>query len=683
MERLVGGHRRAWRARRHRAHPRPRRPLRGGRGVARAASRAAGGRAGRGRRELADGARFGPFEALATPGHAPDHFALIAAGRASPATRCSARAASSSPPTPGRSPAISAALERLREREDLDVLCPGHGPPIVGPRGEARSSTSIIVSSASGCCWRRSPQGVARRTELLDAAWPDVPAELRPVAAVSLRAHLDKLEDEGLACPTPAWSARYGSVSMPPRSATSNSPAPKVGHAKEAEVAPPAARKSSAERSGASFSTDSPFPPIADYGFLSDCHTGALVASDGSIEWMCMPHFDSPIVFGAMLDRGAGSWRVGPYGVYVPAGRRYVPGTNLIETTWMTPQGWLRVVDALTIGEWHDNKEGSSHTRPPTDFDADHLLVRVIECIQGEVQVEMVCEPMLEYGSTPAKWSVADTGDEGGYAFDASDGRDASFACSATCAWASRATACTRATRWAKASGASARSPGPRASAGPRTAEQAEEYLDRTSHFWRGWLADGTYPDHPWRYHLERSALALKGLTFMPTGALVAAPTTSLPETPHGERNWDYRYCWMRDASFTLWGCTRSGSTGRPTTSSSTWPTSSATRTARCRSCTGSRARRTWRSRRSSTSRATRARARCGSATARTTSARTTCSARCSTRCTCTPRSATTSPSACGRCSPTRCNARRRSGRSPIRASGRRAESLVTTSPPS
>jgi GH15 family glucan-1,4-alpha-glucosidase len=89
---------------------------------------------------------------------------------------------------------------------------------------------------------------------------------------------------------------------------------------------------------------------------------------------------------------------------------------------------------------------------------------------------------------------------------------------------------------------------------GPHTVEQAEEHLERTSHFWRTWLAEGTYPDHPWRFHLQRSALVLKGLTFMPTGALVAAATTSLPETPGGERNWDYRYCWMRDASFTLWG---------------------------------------------------------------------------------------------------------------------------------
>ncbi len=294
----------------------------------------------------------------------------------------------------------------------------------------------------------------------------------------------------------------------------------------------------------------SPFPPIADYGFLSDCHTGALMASDGSIEWMCLPHFDSPSVFAAMLDRGAGSFRVGPYGLYVPAGRRYIPGTNVIETTWMTPQGWLKVTDALTIGEWHDNEEGSSHTRPPTDFDADHLLVRVIECIQGQVQVEMVCEPMLDYGATAATWSPVD--DEPG-ALDATDGETAFRLYSDTRMGIEGNRVHSRHTMtegerrfcalsWTEQLG------------GPRTVEQAEGHIQRTSHFWRSWLAEGTYPDHPWRFHLQRSALVLKGLTFMPTGALVAAPTTSLPETPGGARNWDYRYCWMRDASFTLWG---------------------------------------------------------------------------------------------------------------------------------
>ncbi len=308
---------------------------------------------------------------------------------------------------------------------------------------------------------------------------------------------------------------------------------------------------------------DSPFPPIADYGFLSDCHTGALVASDGSIEWMCLPHFDSPSVFGALLDRGAGSWRVGPYGLYVPAGRRYIPGTNMIETTWMTPQGWLRVVDALTIGVWHDNKHGSSHTRPPTDYDADHLLVRMIECIQGDVQVEIVCEPMLAYGSAPAHWTIVESGEDGVCLVDAVSEMDATDELNPDDPVSMRLFSDVRlgiegnrthgrhtmcegeksfcALSWTEGKG------------GPHTVEQAEEHLERTGHFWRTWLAEGSYPDHPWRFHLQRSALVLKGLTFMPTGALVAAATTSLPETPHGERNWDYRYCWMRDASFTLW----------------------------------------------------------------------------------------------------------------------------------
>jgi len=299
--------------------------------------------------------------------------------------------------------------------------------------------------------------------------------------------------------------------------------------------------------------TASPFPPIADYGFLSDCHTGALVSSDGSIEWMCLPHFDSASIFGAMLDRGAGAWRLGPYGVYVPAGRRYVPGTNIIETTWMTPQGWLRVLDALTMGEWHDREHGSSHTRAPTDFDADHLLVRLVECIQGQVQVELVCEPMLDYGATPAQWRPADTGTEGGQALDAVYGEGAMrlYSDIRMGIEGNRAHGrhtmregekCYCALSWTDARG------------GPRNVQQAAENLQRTSQFWRSWLAEGTYPDHPWRKHLQRSALVLKGLTFMPTGALIAAPTTSLPETPRGERNWDYRYCWMRDAGFTLWG---------------------------------------------------------------------------------------------------------------------------------
>ena len=147
----------------------------------------------------------------------------------------------------------------------------------------------------------------------------------------------------------------------------------------------------------------SPFPPIADYAFLSDCHTAALVAPDGTVEWLCPPRFDSPSVFAAILDRGAGGFRLGPTGMGVPAGRRYEPGTNVLETTWQTATGWALVRDALILGHWREREMGSAtaHTRPPADHDAYHVLVRTIECFHGSVQVELLCEPMFDYGRTP------------------------------------------------------------------------------------------------------------------------------------------------------------------------------------------------------------------------------------------------------------------------------------------
>jgi GH15 family glucan-1,4-alpha-glucosidase len=295
----------------------------------------------------------------------------------------------------------------------------------------------------------------------------------------------------------------------------------------------------------------SPFPPIADYGFLSDCHTGALVAPDGAIEWMCIPRVDSPSVFGALLDRRAGSFRVGPYGVLVPLSVRYLPGTMILETTWMTPSGWITVSDGLTIGPWHDDHaDESSHTRPPTDHDADHMLVRRIECIQGSVEVEAVCEPMFGYGQKPASWELIR--DDWGAA-QATDGEttislvsDLRIGIEGNRARA-RHTLLEGECRFIALGWTHGLE-------GPADCADAEKRLQGTAHYWRSWLAGGRFPDHRWRQALQRSALTLKGLTYAPTGATIAALTTSLPETPGGERNWDYRYCWMRDASFTLWG---------------------------------------------------------------------------------------------------------------------------------
>jgi GH15 family glucan-1,4-alpha-glucosidase len=295
----------------------------------------------------------------------------------------------------------------------------------------------------------------------------------------------------------------------------------------------------------------SPFPPIAEYAFLSDCHTGALIAPHGSVEWLCLPRFDQPSIFGSLLDRSAGSFRVAPYGVDVPAGRRYEPGTNVLETTWMTPTGWLVVRDAMTIGPWHGGDPTGVHIRPPTDHDADHLLVRTIECLQGEVPVELICSPRFNYGRAPARFSAVEGEDD--CALDATDGTTTVRLFSDMRMGIEGASAHARHTMREGEQRFCALSWTPELG-GPRTYDQAAAHVQRTCHYWREWLAAGTYPDHQWRAFLQRSALVLKGLTYAPTGAMIAALTTSLPETPGGARNWDYRYCWMRDATFTLWG---------------------------------------------------------------------------------------------------------------------------------
>ncbi|HEY9292211.1 MAG TPA: glycoside hydrolase family 15 protein [Microlunatus sp.] len=292
----------------------------------------------------------------------------------------------------------------------------------------------------------------------------------------------------------------------------------------------------------------SPFPPIADYAFLSNCHTSALVAPDGSVDWLCMPAFDSPSAFGSLLDREAGSFRFGPYGINVPTARTYVPGTNVLTTTWHTPGGWLVVHDALTMGPRHGVDAVTPHTRPPADDDAEHLLVRTVECLDGSVEVELVCEPAFDYGNEPAEWRLVDAE---GHAADAAFagqtirlGTDLSIGIEGGSAHArhvlSKGERAYCALSWAYGL------------AVPEDVDDAAARIDRTVQFWRNWLARARVPDHPLRHPLERSALTIKGLTYMPTGATVAAPTTSLPETPGGERNWDYRYTWMRDSTFTL-----------------------------------------------------------------------------------------------------------------------------------
>jgi GH15 family glucan-1,4-alpha-glucosidase len=291
----------------------------------------------------------------------------------------------------------------------------------------------------------------------------------------------------------------------------------------------------------------SPFPPIADYAFLSNCHTGALIASDGAVDWLCVPRFDAPSVFGTLLDRQAGTFRFGPFGINVPTARIYEPGTNTLATTWTTPTGWVLVRDALTLGPRRGVDLVTPPPRPPPHADADHTLVRVALCLEGEVDLDLTCEPVFDYGRLPAEWTLAEdthTADASGAGqtirlqTDMSLGVEGDWVRARHALKAGEQIYCSLS--WAEQLSS------------PLDIDEANARLAATTHYWRAWLNRARLPDHRWRGPIQRSALAIKGLTYIPTGATVAALTTSLPETPGGERNWDYRYTWLRDSTFTL-----------------------------------------------------------------------------------------------------------------------------------
>jgi alpha,alpha-trehalase len=295
----------------------------------------------------------------------------------------------------------------------------------------------------------------------------------------------------------------------------------------------------------------SPFPPIADYAFLSDCEVSALVAPSGNVEWLCLPRMDGPSVFAAMLDRDAGTFRLGPADVTVPAGRRYLPGTMVLETTWGGPTGWAEVRDVLLVGPWrHNERRSGTHRRVPSDHGAERVLLRTVRCLNGEVDIVLECEPAFQYGRKRGNWRYAGEGYgraevivEGERQLQLSTDLNLGFE-------GPRAIARRRlkagdevfcALSWGDASP-------------PENYAQARQRMTATADFWHEWLSRGSFPDHPWRKYLQRSALTLKGLIYAPTGALLAAATSSLPETPGGERNYDYRFTWLRDSTFMLWG---------------------------------------------------------------------------------------------------------------------------------
>ena len=286
------------------------------------------------------------------------------------------------------------------------------------------------------------------------------------------------------------------------------------------------------------------YQPIENYGIIGNMRTVALVGMNGSIDWYCFPHFDSPSVFGAILDdEKGGRFQICPFAEEVRHKQFYWPSTNVLITRFLHADGIAELVDFMPVGL-------------PADSRWYHHLYRRIKCVRGSVRVGLVCRPALDYGREPHETIVSANGavfrsgnlglalssplplvldGKGGVTteFVLKEGESRTFTFRGDC------------------QDGSSPCPAP-------TETEAEELFQRTVRFWQTWLSSCTYRGR-WREQVYRSALALKLLTFEPTGAIVAAATTSLPEVIGGSRNWDYRYTWMRDAAFTVYAFLRIG----------------------------------------------------------------------------------------------------------------------------
>jgi alpha,alpha-trehalase len=278
-----------------------------------------------------------------------------------------------------------------------------------------------------------------------------------------------------------------------------------------------------------------PYPPISDYALLSDCHTAALVSRDGSIDWCCFHRFEARPVFARLLDWGKGGFfRIAPRDEY-EVSRRYLPDTNILETTFRTAGGVLVLTDFVPV------KRDMGHP--------DHHLLRVVRCTEGEVAVKAKFEPRFDYGLTEPR--LERLGDDLAVVYG---GADALVLQSELPIGTAEVSACTaaRTLRAGEEAFVALTYSLPHELEPERLdAEEVAAKLRETEEFWREWAARCTYGG-PYRDAVVRSALVLKALTNGPTGAIVAAATTSLPEEVGGERNWDYRYTWLRDSALTL-----------------------------------------------------------------------------------------------------------------------------------
>jgi alpha,alpha-trehalase len=282
-----------------------------------------------------------------------------------------------------------------------------------------------------------------------------------------------------------------------------------------------------------------PSQPVANYGLLADCSSAALADSDGSIDWLCLPRYDSDAVFARLLDPDAGHWSIRPVGSYT-ATRRYLPGTLVIETVFTTETGEVRLTDAMAFAEGQRGHD--------LGYDAPHELLRSVEGVSGEVEMRLELAPRPQYGLIKPLIRLEDGGARTFGAgrlsvrsavpleledstmravFTVAEGEQPGFS-----------------VRWAP----------PESQRAPQStaAHDVARRIADTVEAWRSWEAEHDIYDGAHRELVRMSSRVLKGLSYRPTGAIVAAPTTSLPETVGGERNWDYRFSWIRDSSLTI-----------------------------------------------------------------------------------------------------------------------------------
>jgi GH15 family glucan-1,4-alpha-glucosidase len=287
-------------------------------------------------------------------------------------------------------------------------------------------------------------------------------------------------------------------------------------------------------------SNDDQYQGIGDYALIGDSRSAALVSRDGSIDWLCLPRFDSPSIFAALLDsKMGGRFRIRPLGPF-RSERRYLPDTNVLETTYHTPTGTAVLRDLMPVAAEEDKRRALL---------PEHEILREVEGIEGEVELDILYAPRPEYGRVrPTLRRRGELGlwCDAGHAtlvlrselpLELTDDGHNALGVARIHAGDRRCLSFT----WAEMGPATV----------PPLASAARDRIERTVRWWRAW-ADRCAYDGPWREAVVRSALALKLMTYAPSGAVVAAPTTSLPERIGGERNWDYRYCWLRDASLTL-----------------------------------------------------------------------------------------------------------------------------------